>query len=50
MSSSHLLLLSCGCSSCALNKIGEAEHTYFISSKCPAGKVQVVVLMFTKHA
>lgn len=46
MFDSHLLLLSCGCSNCALNKIGEAEYIYFISIKCPADKVQVVVLMY----
>lgn len=41
--SSYLLLLSCGCSNCALNKRGETEYTYFVSSKYSVGKVQVVM-------
>lgn len=46
--SSYLLLLSYGCSNCALNKRGETEYTYFVSSKCLAGKVQVI--MYTQCA
>lgn len=47
MPSSHLLLLSCGCSDSALTLTSEAEHSYFISSKWPAGKIQAVALMYT---
>lgn len=48
MPSSHLLLLSCGCSDPALTQTSEAEHSYFISSKWSPGKAQAVALMYTK--